>query len=125
MNWRTYLAHRAPDRDPTFENFVAELKREYAQYTPEFAERETGVPAATIDQVAREIAAARPAFASHIWRAAAAGNLHGWQVTRALHLLNVLSGCIGRARRRPAKRLEQVHPGAVAPTRRRSGRGTS
>ena len=96
VNWRTYLAHRAPGANPTFDRFVAELTSEYAQYTPEFAERESGVPAAMLEQVAREIAAARPAFASHIWRAAAAGNLHGWQVTRALHLLNVLSGCIGQ-----------------------------
>ena len=96
VNWRTYLAHRAPDAEPTFDNFVRELQREYRDYTPEFAERECGVPAATLVQVAREIAAARPAFASHIWRAAAAGNLHGWQVTRSLHLLNVLTGCIGQ-----------------------------
>ncbi|MHB1571757.1 MAG: molybdopterin-dependent oxidoreductase, partial [Solirubrobacteraceae bacterium] len=96
VNWRTYLAHRAPDDEPTFANFVAALKREYADYTLQFAERETGVPAATLEQVAREIAQARPAFASHIWRAAAAGNLHGWQVTRALHLLNVLAGSVGQ-----------------------------
>ncbi|HET9720821.1 MAG TPA: molybdopterin dinucleotide binding domain-containing protein [Solirubrobacteraceae bacterium] len=96
VNWRSYLAHRAPGTEVTFENFVTELRKEYRQYTPEFAESETGVPAATLYQVAQEIAAARPAFASHIWRAAAAGNLHGWQVTRAVHLLNVLTGCIGQ-----------------------------
>src|SRR5579875_294530 len=96
VNWRTYLKHRAPSAEQTFANFVTELRREYAPYTPEFAEAESGVPAATIDQVAREIAAAGHAFSSHIWRAAAAGNLHGWQVTRAMHLLNVLTGCIGR-----------------------------
>jgi anaerobic selenocysteine-containing dehydrogenase len=95
VNWRTYMANRAPRAEPTFANFIAELTREYARYTLEFAEAETGVPAATLEQVAKEIAAARPAFASHIWRAAAAGNLHGWQVTRAVHLLGVLSGCIG------------------------------
>ena len=95
VNWRTYLRHRAPDSEPTFETFLAELRREYARYTPEFAEAESGVPAQTIVQVAREIAAAAPAFASHIWRAAAAGNLNGWQVTRALWLLNVLTGSVG------------------------------
>jgi anaerobic selenocysteine-containing dehydrogenase len=95
VNWRTYLAHRAPGDEPTFENFVLALRREYSRYTPEFAERESGVPAATLVQVAHEIARARPAFASHIWRGPAAGNLHGWQVTRSLMLLNVLSGCVG------------------------------
>jgi anaerobic selenocysteine-containing dehydrogenase len=95
VNWRTYLRHRAPDAEATFANFILELKREYARYTPEYAERESGVPAATIVEVAREIAAAAPAFASHIWRAAAAGNLHGWQVTRSLWMLNVLTGSVG------------------------------
>jgi anaerobic selenocysteine-containing dehydrogenase len=95
VNWRTYLAHRAPEDEPTFENFVRALKAEYARYTPEYAERESGVSAQAIVQVACEIARARPAFASHIWRAAAAGNLHGWLITRAVMLLNVLSGCVG------------------------------
>jgi anaerobic selenocysteine-containing dehydrogenase len=95
VNWRTYMAHRRPEDEPTFANFIAALTAEYARYTPEFAERESGVPRASIVAVADEIAAARPAFASHIWRAAAAGNLHGWLVTRALMLLNVLTGSIG------------------------------
>jgi anaerobic selenocysteine-containing dehydrogenase len=95
VNWRTYMRHMAPGTEPTFANFVHELKREHARYTPEFAEQETGVPAATVVQVGREIAAAAPAFASHIWRAAAAGNLHGWQITRSLWLINVLTGSVG------------------------------
>ncbi len=95
VNWRTYLAHRAPGSEPTFENFILELRTEYSQYTPEFAEAESGLPAATVVQIAREIAAAGTAFASHIWRAAAAGNLHGWQVTRSLMLLNALTGAVG------------------------------
>jgi anaerobic selenocysteine-containing dehydrogenase len=95
VNWRTYLYHRAPTAEPTFANFILELRREYDQYTPEFAEAETGVPAATVVQVAHEIAAAAPAFCSHIWRAAAAGNLHGWQITRSVWLLNVLTGSVG------------------------------
>ena len=95
VNWRTYLRHRAPGTEQRFANFILELRREYAQYTPKFAETETGVPAATVVRVAREIAAAAPAFCSHIWRAAAAGNLHGWQITRSLWLLNVLTGSVG------------------------------
>ena len=95
VNWRTYLHHAAPGAEPTFQNFIHELRKEYARYTPEFAEAESGIPAATVVAVAREIAAAAPAFCSHIWRAAAAGNLHGWQITRALWLLNVLTGSVG------------------------------
>jgi anaerobic selenocysteine-containing dehydrogenase len=95
VNWRTYLHHRSPGSEPTFDNFLRELRAEYAEYTPEYAERESGVPASTTVQVARDIAAAGTAFSSHIWRAAAAGNLHGWQVTRCLMLLNVLTGSVG------------------------------
>jgi len=34
-------------------------------------------------------------LATHNWRGAGSGNLGGWQVARALHLLNVLTGSIG------------------------------
>jgi anaerobic selenocysteine-containing dehydrogenase len=95
VNWRTYLRHCVPSAEATFANFILELCREYARYTPEFAEAETGVPAATGRAGGREIAAAAPAFSSHIWRPAAAGNLHGWQITRSLWPLNVLTGSVG------------------------------
>ena len=53
------------------------------------------MPAATIEAVAREIGAAGSAFATHVWRNAAAGNLGGWQVARCLELLVVLVGAVG------------------------------
>ena len=62
--------------------------------TPEFAERESGVPAKVIVEVAREIGRAGSALATHVWRNAAAGNLGGWQVARALELLVVLMGAV-------------------------------
>lgn len=70
VNWRTYLSNRAPGAEQSFSSFVRLLKQDYARYTPGFAEQETGVPAHVVVQVAREIAAAAPAFCSHIWRAA-------------------------------------------------------
>src|SRR2546425_4949775 len=54
------------------------------------AENESGVPAATIVEVARAIGRAGPALATHVWRNAAAGNLGGWQEARALELIVVL-----------------------------------
>ena len=62
---------------------------------PEFAESESGVPAARIEEVAREIGRAGSALATHVWRNAAAGNLGGWQVARALELVVVLVGAVG------------------------------
>jgi anaerobic selenocysteine-containing dehydrogenase len=95
VNWREYLAAYRSDLEPTFENFVDALKQEYTRFTPEFAEQETGVPAAQIVEAARAIARAGNRFTTHSWRAAAAGNLWGWQITRCLYLIVVLTGSVG------------------------------
>ena len=78
-----------------FDRFVDWLKRHYARFTPELAEAESGIPAHTIVEVAREIARAGSAFSAHLWRGSAAGHLGGWQVARALELLSVLAGAVG------------------------------
>ncbi len=96
-NWREYMRDRHPQAETTFGAFVRALKDEYAQFTPAFAEAESGVPAARILAVARLIGAARGAFASHVWRGAASGNEGGWQVARALQLLTVLTASVGTA----------------------------
>jgi anaerobic selenocysteine-containing dehydrogenase len=96
-NWREYLADRHPGEEPTFARFVASLKEHYREFTPEFAEAESGVARDRIVQVARGIGAARGAFASHVWRGTASGNLGGWQVARALQLLTVLTASFGTA----------------------------
>jgi anaerobic selenocysteine-containing dehydrogenase len=80
---------------PKFEEFERELERLYGEYTPERAEAESGVPSATIVEVAHSIARAGAAFSAHIWRAAAAGNLGGWMTARCLFFLNVLTGSVG------------------------------
>ncbi len=94
VNWDEYLREERPDLPVTFEAFHGALEDLYAEYTPEFAERESGVAAATIMEVARAIGAAGGALATHIWRNTAAGNLGGWQVARALELLVVLMGAV-------------------------------
>jgi anaerobic selenocysteine-containing dehydrogenase len=94
-NWRDTLAHLDPAAEPTFENFLAALKAHYASYTPEAAARECDVDAAQLVTIARQIGAAGPAFASHVWRNAASGNEGGWQVARCLAFLSTLVGAIG------------------------------
>jgi anaerobic selenocysteine-containing dehydrogenase len=94
-NWDQYMRDEHPKVEPTFEQFERLLAGLYIEYTPEFAERESGVPATMIVEVAREIGRAGSAFAAHNWRAAAAGNLGGWMVARCLFFLNVLTGSIG------------------------------
>ncbi|MFQ5882137.1 MAG: molybdopterin-dependent oxidoreductase [Candidatus Methylomirabilales bacterium] len=94
VNWEEYLREEHPGRPRTFEAFEAALAKVYAAYTPEFAERESGVSAAQIVEVVRDIGRAGPALATHVWRNAAAGNLGGWQVARALEFLVVLMGAV-------------------------------
>jgi anaerobic selenocysteine-containing dehydrogenase len=93
-NWDEYLREERPDLPPTFDSFHRALEELYAPYTPEFAADESGVPAATIVELARAIGDAGGALATHIWRNTAAGNLGGWQVARALELLVVLMGAV-------------------------------
>ena len=94
VNWEEYLRAERPDLPVSFEAFEQALGELYARYTPEFAENESGVPAATIVEVARTIGSAGSALATHVWRNAAAGNLGGWQVARALELIVVLMGAV-------------------------------
>ena len=102
VNWEEYLKDEHPDLPLTFASFIDVLKRLYAKYTPEFAAKESGVDAHLIVEVAHEIGRAGTALATHVWRNAAAGNLGGWQVSRALEFLNVLMGAVAT-------------PGGVAP----------
>ena len=95
VNWKTYLKAEHPGTALTFENFIQKLKETYADYTPEFAETESGVPAATMVEVARQAGGAGSRLATHNWRSASSGNLGGWQITRCLHFLNVLTGSVG------------------------------
>ncbi len=95
VNWAEYLREERPDLPLTYEAFERALEELYARYTPEFAERETGIPAARIVEIAEALGRVRGGLATHVWRNAAAGNLGGWQVARALELLVVLTGSVG------------------------------
>lgn len=93
-NWREYLDAVHPEVEATFENFERALKQRYREYTFELAARESGVNAATIEEVARVVAEAGTRLSTHTWRSAASGNLWGWQVARSLFLLNALMGAV-------------------------------
>ena len=95
VNWRTYLKEKHVSRELKFEQFIEALIEDYSEFTPEFAEQEGGIPAATVVEVAAEIAKAGTRFATHTWRAASAGHLGGWCVARGLQFLSVLTGSVG------------------------------
>src|SRR5438067_3581720 len=94
VNWDIYLQQR-PNEPRTFEQFIASLKADYSRFTPQYAEAECGIPAATIVEVARRIGRAGRRFAAHNWRGPASGHLGGWQVARALQFVSVLVGAVG------------------------------
>jgi anaerobic selenocysteine-containing dehydrogenase len=95
VNWQEYLEKDHPGMEVTFENFIKTMQKDYQEYTPEFASKESGVPAEMIVEVARKIGEAGTRFATHNWRSAGSGNLGGWAVSRCLHFLNVLTGSVG------------------------------
>src|SRR5207244_3150552 len=57
----------------SFEEFEQTLRDLYASYTFEFAEKESGVAAATIEEIAKIVASAGTRLSTHTWRSATAG----------------------------------------------------
>ena len=94
-NWETFLKNDFPDRPVEFGELRQALLDHYAEYTPEEAERISGIPASQIREIADVIGEHPTKFASHNWRSAGAGHLGGWQVARCLFFLNVLTGSVG------------------------------
>jgi anaerobic selenocysteine-containing dehydrogenase len=79
----------------TFDIFDKVLKLLYSEYTFERAAQESDVPIERIQQAAKYVADCDGRLATHVWRSASVGNLGGWQVSRCLFFLNVLTGSIG------------------------------
>lgn len=94
-NWEELEVDGFSAKGQSFDTLIEALQRHYLKFTPEFAEKESGVKAEIIVKTAREIAAAGSRFASHLWRGSSSGNLGGWQSARALMLLHVLTGSVG------------------------------
>lgn len=80
----------------TWSNVPAAAYRDHvARYTPEWAEAESGIPAATIRRVAREFAAAAPRCTTISNRGSQA-HRNGYNNDRAIVTLNALVGNMGR-----------------------------
>jgi len=98
-NWEAALDELAPGARKgdagDFDRFLAALAARYAEFTPAFAAAECRIPEESVARLADEIQLAGHHFASHVWRSAASGNLGGWQVSRCLMLLHVLTGSLG------------------------------
>jgi anaerobic selenocysteine-containing dehydrogenase len=93
-NWEEYMAVEHPELETSFEGFEEVLKTLYAEFTFEYAARESGVEARRLEEVAALVSGAGTRFSSHNWRSAASGNSGGWQVARTLFLVNALLGAV-------------------------------
>lgn len=74
---------------------VEELRQHLEKYTPEMAEKVSGVPAADIRRVALEFAEAAPAATTMCNRGSSA-HLNGFYNDRAIQLLNAVVGSVGK-----------------------------
>ncbi len=95
FNWKEYLANLHPAAPATFESFLERLEADYEQFTFEFAAAEAQLPVEQIEELAQLVAECDHRLSAHLWRSAAAGNLGGWQVARALWFVLALTGSIG------------------------------
>ena len=92
------------DRDASTENKVTALKKHLAEYTPEWAEEISGVPAGQIAHIAREFATARPACV--ISSRGAGAHFNGVETERAIQMLAAITGNIDN----PGGRCRAIAP---------------
>lgn len=93
-NWEEYMAVEHPELETSFEGFEEVLKNLYAEFTFEYAARESGVDARQLEEVAQIVSKAGTRLSTHNWRSAASGNSGGWQVARTLFFVNALLGAV-------------------------------
>src|ERR1051325_2028816 len=91
-NWEEYMAVEHPELETSFEGFEELLKNLYAEFTFEYAAKESGKDAQRLEDVARVVSKAGTRLTTHNWRSAASGNSGGWQVARKLFFVNALLG---------------------------------
>ena len=110
MNWDDYLAAERPDLPLTFDSFIAALKELYAEFTPEFAAAETGVPAEQIVDAARAIGRAGSRSDAQLARRGG-----GQSLGLADHPLPVSARRPDRQRRRPSAASACTSPNKFVP----------
>jgi anaerobic dimethyl sulfoxide reductase subunit A len=80
-------------RNNSYESYILGRGEDRTAKTPEWAAEITGIPAATIVRLAREIALTKPAYISQGWGPQRHAN--GEQSARAIAMLSILTGNVG------------------------------
>ena len=84
------------DNYTNFAEFETQIRQHFQQFTPEWAERESDVPADAIRRIAREFANTRPAVAPAHKKTLCANYANASQLVHAISILNILAGTIDR-----------------------------
>jgi len=96
-----------------FGQYEAKIRTHFEQYTPEWAEVVSGVPAADIRRIAREFATSGGGIAPAHKKTLCANYMNASQLVHAISILNILAGTIDRPGGRYFARTHSV-PGVDA-----------
>jgi thiosulfate reductase / polysulfide reductase chain A len=96
-----------------FAQYEQKIREHFLQYTPEWAEKESEVPAEAIRRIAREFATRGPGIVPAHKKTLCANYQNGTQLVHAISILNILAGTIDRPGGRYFARSVAI-PGADA-----------
>lgn len=95
IGWDATTLPASAPRNGAYKDYILGLGTDNIEKTPQWAEKVTGIPATRIMQLAREIGNAKAAWISQGWGLQRTAN--GEQAARAVMMLPIVSGHIGRA----------------------------
>ena len=114
------------DTYTNFAQYENQIREHFQKYTPQWAEQESEIPAATIERIAREFASTGPAIVPAHKKTLCANYQNGTQLVHAISILNILAGTIDRpggryfARAVPIPGVDAIYPPPSYPAK--SGR---
>ncbi len=112
------------DQYTNFAQYESEIRNHFAEYTPEWAAKESDVPAEAIERIAREFATQGPSIAPAHKKTLCANYVNASQLVHAISILNILAGTIDRPGGRYAPRaigiagVDAIYPPPAYPAKK-------
>jgi thiosulfate reductase / polysulfide reductase chain A len=112
------------DAYTNFGQYEAQIRSHFAEYTPAWAESESGVPAADIARIAREFAQSGGGIAPAHKKTLCANYMNASQLVHAISILNILAGTVDRpggryfARATAIAGVDAVYPPPAYPAKK-------
>lgn len=79
-----------------FKDYESQIRAHFSEYTAEWAEQESGVPAADITRIAREFAQSEASIAPAHKKTLCANYMNATQLVHCISILNILAGTVDR-----------------------------